>query len=575
MATRTRSDRPAADLSAECKWYLKSRGYDLPKWCKPAFRTPEPRDFPGAFFDPERVDAVIKALRMLRHTQGKWKGRPLQPDPWQVAYLIAPVFGWVAPNDSGDVVRIIQEAYMEVGRKNGKTTIAAGLDLVLAFADGEDGAQVFACAASKDQARNCYDPAALIVNNSPQLQAAGIEAQRNRIVRKSDGSFFAVASSVGDLLHGANPHGATIDELHVHKNPDVIDAIESGTGARAQPLIVIITTAGESKEGTVYDSKRKYIEQLCRRTIANVRQYGVIFAADEADQHGDKPFRESTWKKGNPGYGVTPTKEFMEREASKAKQSPVALARFLRLHLGIRTRQQTRYVGLPEWDRNAGIVDAAKLKGRACYGGLDLASTSDLTSFCLDFPDGDGGHDLLWWHWIPDVGFERLNKVTSGNAEVWRRNGWLTVTDGDVMDYGHARKVINECRERFDVREIGYDRWNASQLVNDLVDDGCEMVGVGQGYASLTAPTKEVKRILLDGTEKKPMYRHGGNPLMRWQIDNLAVAMDPAGNVKPAKDKSAEKIDGVAAAVIALSRSMLHTAPKRSVYEDSRLAVAE
>lgn len=573
MAKGTRSPRLAADLSAEVKWYLKDRGYTLPRWCRPAVRTAEPRDFPGAVFDPERVDKVIGALHLLRHVKGKWRGRPLEPDPWQVAYLLAPVFGWVAPNDAGDVVRIIQEAYLEVGRKNGKTTMAGGLSVVLAFADDEPGAEVYAAAASKDQARNCFDPVKLVVENSPQARSAGIRPLRNRIVRDADLSFFAVASSVGDLLHGTNVHGAVVDELHVHRSPDVLDAIESGTGARQQPLIIVITTAGEAKVGTVYDNKRKYVEKLARGTVRNPRQYGCIFAASEEDQRGDRPFRESTWRKANPGYGISPTKEFMQREAAKARQSPVNLARFLRLHLGIRTRQQTRYIDLEVWDRNAGSLRTEKLKDRPCYGGLDLASTGDLTAFCLDFPAEDGTHDVLWWHWIPERGFERLQKATHGEAEVWRRQGWLTVTDGDVMDYDHARKTINAQRERFDVREIGYDRWNSSQLVNDLQADEATLVAVGQGYASMSGPTKELARLLARGTAKKPVYRHGGNSLMRWQVDNLAVTTDAAGNVKPAKDKSAEKIDGLVAGIIALSRAMTHKPARRSVYEDHGLAV--
>lgn len=554
-ATRSNSrrapERPAAPLSPEVLWYLEARGYAVPV-CTPAVRTPEPRDVEGAVFDPARVDRVIVALRCLRHTTGKWAGRPLEPDAWQVAYIIAPVFGWVAPDDDGDLVRIVRECYVDVPRKNGKTTIAAGLALYLAFADGEPGAQVYAVASSKEQARFCYDPAKAIAEKSPELRAGGVRAGVNRIVQAWSASYFAVVASVGDTLHGGSPHGAVIDELHVHKTPDVVDAVESGVGARQQPLIITITTADEGKPGTIYARKRLQFERLAKRIISNPAQYGVVFAADA----NDDPFAETTWIKANPGYGVSPTKAFLRNEALKAKDSPVDLAKFKRLHLGLRTKQQTKYLELPVWDRNAGVVDEAALAGREVYGGLDLATTSDLCALAWTFPDGDGGFDTLWRLWVPERAFDRLNEQLAGEPAVWREMGLLQVTEGDVADYGFIRAQINRDREAFDVVEVRYDRWNASQLVNELLDDGAPMVAMGQGYASMSAPLKQLKHLLLAGTARRPMYRHGGNPAMRWQVDNLAVSMDPAGNVKPDKAKSAEKIDGVAAAVMALDAAI-------------------
>lgn len=546
---RAQAERPAHPLSPEVLWYLDARGYDVPV-CAPAVRTPEPRDVEGAFFDPARVDRVIAALRCLRHTQGKWAGRPLEPDAWQVAYILAPVFGWVAPNDDGDVVRIIRELYVDVPRKNGKTTIASGLALYLAFGDAEPGAQVYAVAASKDQARYCYDPAKILAEKSPELRRGGVRAGKDRIIQGWSGSFFAVIASVGDTIHGANPHGAVIDELHVHKTPDVVDAVESGVGARQQPLVVTITTADEGKQGTIYARKRLQFERLAKGIITNPAQYGVVFAADE----NDDPFVESTWIKANPGYGVSPTKAFMRGEALKAQGSPADLAKFKRLHLGIRTKQATRYIDLPVWDRNAGPrLSDEDFIGREAFGGLDLATTSDLCALAWTFPDEHGGFDTLWRFWVPERAFERMNERLANEPEVWRREGLLTVTPGDVADYGFIREQINADRETFDVVEIRYDPWNSSQLINDLQDDGAELVQMRQGYASLSPPTKAMLHHLLAGTAKRPRYRHGGNPVMRWQVDNLAVAMDPAGNVKPDKGRSADKIDGFAAAVMALS----------------------
>ena len=567
-SARTRS-RPSADLSPEVEWYLADRGYRLPAWCRPAIRTPEPRTVRGAVFDPARVDRVIAALRCLRHTQGKWAGRPLEPDAWQVAHVLAPVFGWVRRDDDGVWVRIIRNAYVDVPRKAGKTTLSSGLALYLAFADGEPGAQVLAVAASERQARRCFDPAAQLTKASPQLREAGVRALKSRIVQEASGSYFEVAASVGDLLHGANVHGAVIDELHVHKTPDVVDAVESGTGARAQPLIVTITTADDGRPGTVYAHKREYVERLARRVFRDPSQYGVVFAADRDDD----PFAEETWRKANPGYGVSPTRQFLVDEAAKAKQNPVNLARYQRLHLGVRTKQETKYIELPVWDRNRGMVDQAQLAGRRAYGGLDLASTSDLTALCWLFPDGDGGYDALWRLWTPQANLRRLDERTAGAASAWAREGHLILTPGDVTDYGHVRSQIQRDLAVFSVVEIAYDPWNAFQLVTDLQGDGAPMVTMRQGFASLSPPTKELDRLLRQGTPQAPMVRHGGHPVLRWMVDNLAVATDPAGNVKPDRKRSADKIDGVAALVMALARAMVAPAPRRSAYEDQGLEV--
>ena len=565
----TLTPTPVADLSPEVQWYLNERGYDLPEWCVPALRTPEPFDFPGAIFDPERVDRVIKSLRFQRHTQGKWRGRPLEPDPWQVAYLIAPVFGWVAPNHAGDLVRIIRNAYIDVPRKNGKTTLSAGLALYLAFGDREPGAQVIAVAAGKDQARKCFDPAAQIAKRSPQLRSAGVRALQSRIVRDSDGSVFEVASSLGDLLHGANVHGAVIDELHVHKSAGVLDAVESGTGARDQPLVLVITTPDDGRPNSVYGTKRGYIEQLAARTLRNPRQYGVIFAATEQDN----PHELATWRKANPGFGVAPTQESLEDESRRAQQSPVNFARFQRLHLGIRTRQNTRYLMLDEWDRNAGMVVEERLTGAVAYGGLDLGSTSDLTSVCWIFPSTDGGHDVLWRFWAPEDKLREMDKRTAGAATVWKNLGLLRLTSGNVTDYEVVKSQVTADLAKFRVVELAFDPWNATDLVNRLTADGAPMVQVRQGYASLSPPLKEVKRLLMEGTAEKPMLRHGGNPVARWMVDNLAVAMDPAGNVKPDKARAADKIDGIAALVTAMNRAMHHQPPRKSAYEDGDLKV--
>jgi phage terminase large subunit-like protein len=548
----------------------------------------------GAVFDPARVDKVIKALRALRHTKGKWAGRPLEPTATQVAFIIAPVFGWVVPDADGDLHRIIRDAYVEMPRKGAKTTLTSALAMIMAFGDGEPGAEVILGAASKDQAGQAYKPLEILARNSALLLKAGVKPTKTQITRASDGSFIKAVSSRGDLAHGANVHGGLIDELHVHKNGDLLEAIESGTGARSQPITWIITTADEGSTTSPYAQRRALIEKLAKRTLKAPAMYGVIFAAPETlpctkhpptkkaakkcdvcNDDGEvpiDPFAEETWAMANPLYPVTPSPEFMRAAADKAKANPTALASFLRLHLGIRSKKAKQYIDITKWDRNGSLVDRSRLKGREAWGGLDLASVSDLTALAWALPDEDAGYDVLWRFWLPEEALPQLDAATAGSASGWVKQGWITLTPGDVTDYDFLKRDLLRDLNHFDVQGIGYDRWNSSQLVIDLEEkEDAPMIKVGQGVASLSAPMKEMDRLIRAGTNKRPLLRHGGNPVARWMADNLVPYTDAAGNVKPDKAKSMEKIDGMSALVTALAVAMTADAPFRSAYEDRGL----
>ncbi|GAA4911315.1 terminase large subunit [Streptomonospora salina] len=567
--TRTRSpDLPSTaelerlDLSPEVAWYLIDRGIGLPD-CPPAVKTPEPRNAPGAAFDPDRVDRVLQAFSVLRHTQGQWAGRPLKPDPWQVAYILAPVFGWVHwDSAAGSYVRIINSLYVDVPRKNGKSTLLGGIAIYLTAADGEPGAQVVAAATTTRQASFVFQPIKELAANAPALKGH-VKPLKGKILHPKSGSYFEMVSSVADAQHGANLHGAVVDELHVHKSPDLVETIETGTGSRTQPLIAIITTADSGKRNTIYDRKRRRIEQLARGALNDPTTYGVVWAAGEKDD----PFSEATWRKANPGYGISPTRAYLARAASEAQDSPADLAKFLRLHLGIRTKQEYKYIDLAAWDRNSGLVDEQQLRGRAAYGGLDLAATNDLCALAWVFPDGDGGFDALWRIWSPEDNLANLDKRTAGMASVWARQGLLELTPGNVADYDYIRQTIDRDMDTFDVQSIGFDRWGATPLTNDLIADGVNMIKVGQGYASQSPSLKEIQRLVLKGTAEVPLLRNGGNPLVRWQVDNLAVEMNAAGDVKPDKANAADKIDAVSALSNAMFEAMAAT-PSRSAYDD-------
>lgn len=542
-------------LSPEVAWYLLDRGYALPT-CPPKWKTPEPREVPGARFDPGRVDKVLKAFSKLRHTQGQWAGRQLRPDPWQIAYIIGPVFGWVRWDDDADCyVRIINVCYVDVPRKNGKSTLSGGIAIYMTCADGEQGAQTITAATTEQQAGFVFAPLKLLAVKSPAL-APHVRAHQKRIVHTASGSYVEVVSSAADAQHGANIHCGIVDELHIHKTPELVETIETGTGSRTQPLIVFITTADSGKPATIYARKRERIEKLADGTLVDETTYGVIWACDKDDD----PHIEETWRKANPGYGISPTRAYLRRKSNEAKQSPADLAAFLRLHLGLRTKQVARYITLEEWDRNAGMVVPSKLVGRQAYGGLDLGSTSDLTSLCWLFPDGQGGYDAVWRYWAPEASLPDLDRRTAGSARVWLRHGWLATTPGNVTDYEAVKaKVITDLNQ-FEVLELAYDPWNATTLTNDLVSEGAPMIEVRQGYASMSPPLKEIKRLLVEGTCENPKLRHGGNPISRWMCDNLTIAMNPSGDVKPDKATATDKIDGMSALNTAMARAMHHQA---------------
>jgi phage terminase large subunit-like protein len=431
------------------------------------------------------------------------------------------------------------------------TTLGSGLTAYLAFADGEPGAQVLCAASNERQARFAFDPLRKLSREAPALRQ-NVQVFMRKIVHQRTSSYIEVATAAAEALHGANLHGGLVDELHVHRNPDLVEVIETGTGSRRQPMILLITTADDSRQDTIYARRHDYTESLARRTITDPTFYGVVWAADRRAD----PFDEETWRAANPGYPVSPTRGYLSSAASEARQSPAELAKFLRLHLNIRTKQESRYFPMDLWDANDAPVDRAAMRGRDAFGGLDLASTQDLTALCWVLPDpkAHGYYDVLWRFWLPEATLDDLDRRTAGTASVWHKRGWLEVTPGNVADYEWLRTDILRDAVHFTVQSLAIDRWNATHLASRLDEDGVPVVLMGQTIASMSAPTKEMRRLLglgLDG----PRLRHGGNPVARWMADHFAVEMDSLGNVKPSKRRASEKIDGITALIMALDRA--------------------
>ena len=305
-------------ISPEVAWYCLERGMDLPKeWQVPKIKTPEPRNVEGAVFDPARVDKVLLSFHTLRHTQGKWAGKPLDPDPWQLVWILAPVFGWVKKKTEGQWVRIIRDLYVDVPRKNGKSTLSGGIAVYMLGADGEQGAQVVCAASTEHQAGFVFQPIKQLVEKTPALKGV-MTAHQKRIVHNRSGSYMEVISSAADAAHGMNLHCFIVDELHVHKTPDLVRTLETGRGSRTQPLGVRITTPDDGKSNTIYDQTRKYVEQLAAGTITDTTYYGVVWGADETDD----PFAVETQMKANPGWGKSPSAEYLAAQANQARNSP-------------------------------------------------------------------------------------------------------------------------------------------------------------------------------------------------------------------------------------------------------------
>lgn len=502
---------------------------------------------------------------ILVHTKGRYSRRPFQLTSWQRGEIIAPLFGdveWSA--EAGRYVRRHRVAWIELARKNGKSELLAGLALVLLVADDEEGAEVYGAAVDRDQASIVWQVAERMVTLSPTLsRRLRIFRQPKRIADERTGSFYQVLA--GDALGnlGLNPHGVVFDEIHAQKSPDLWNALRTSMGTRDQPLLVAATTAGNDLSSFAA-TEHDYSLAVARDQSRDRRR--LVYARNtppEAD-----PWDEANWRYANPALGDFLSIQALRDEANEARQSPSKENAFRQFRLNQWVRSVQRWLSIDAWDNSAAMVVESELAGRRCHGGLDLASTSDLTALAWAFPDENGSVQMLWRHFLPEDRLADFDRRTAGLASVWVREGFLTLTSGNVLDHRAVVEQIDQDARRFNVVDLAYDRWGMSQMRNDLADAGLTVVETGQGFASLSGPTKEFERLLLAGE-----LHHGGNPLVRWQAGHVVVRTDPAGNLKPDKERSHEKIDGVVAAIMALDRLTRDGAPKRSAYDGRGLDV--
>jgi len=525
----------------------------------------------GSYFDVERVRKALRGLASFKHTKGRWAGKPLRLgqglDPWQVVWVIAPVFGWVHYDAEVDaVVRVIRVAWIEIPRKNGKSTLASGMANLLLLADGEIGAEVYAAAGDKLQARRVFDDAKKMLLTSTHARRR-VRALADVVADDKLGGIFRVLSKVAEAAHGLNVSGAAIDEIHIHKRRDLVDAIETGTGARTQPLIVFLTTADEAVEGSIYDEKHGYTRKVADRIVEDPSHYGVIWAAEDTDD----PFADATLRKANPGIGVSPSWSYLRKEVNKARTTPSYFPTYCRLHLNRRMRDTTRLVDLKQWDACAGIVYLARLKGCRAWGGFDLSAVSDLTAWWMGVESPSAGVEveMVWRYFVPEDLVDDLERHLQVPLRRWIREGWITATEGNVIDYVAVREAaLADCRQ-VDMRRISYDRMFAGQMVQevDAALKGVEVMPVAQTFLGQSPSIKELQRLL--GVTEKGLQagrmRHGGDPVTRWMASVVETKSDGQDNyrlVKPERGKSQARIDGIAAMTTGLDGWLRRPRPR-------------
>ena len=456
-------------------------------------------------------------------------------------------------------VRRYRELYLSTGRKNGKTALIAGLVLYLLVGDdgGAEGSEVYGLALDKDQASLAWRAAARMVALNPVLaHRLKIARSAGRIVDESTASFFAVIA--GDALGalGVDPSAAYIDELLAQPSRDLYDVIRTGFGARPEPLLLLVTTADNDPAGFAA-SERSWSERVLDEPELDHARLVVLFAAPPDADWTDP----EVWRLANPALDDYLDRRILAAECAKAVANPAAERSFKQFRLNQQSSAFGRAIDLDVWDAAEPLGLAADLDGRTCYAGLDLASTIDLAAYCLDFPGGDGSHDAIWRVFTPEARLGALDRRTGGKASTWAAAGLLTITSGDVIDYEAIKVALRADAERYDLREVAYDRWGATQLSSDLLEEGFPLIQMGQGFASMSGPTKEFLRLVA-----ARRYRHDGNPLIRWQAGNLTTRSDPAGNLKPDKSRSADKIDALVASIMALDRAIRHAADKQDDY---------
>ncbi len=480
--------------------------------------------------------------RFFTHAKGDKGGQPFLLEPWQRDYVRA-LFA------ERDGRRQIRTSLLAVPRKNGKSTLCAGLALKLLM-EPEPGGEVYSCAASRDQARLVFDTARIAVEQSPVL-SQHLKVYRSAIVCEKTHATYKALSAEAGIQHGLNPSGVIFDELHAQPNRELVDVMATSMGARSQPLMVYITTAGYDRKSICWEIW-KYAESVAAGAVKDERFLSAIYAAGPKADWKD----EATWTAANPNLGVSVKLDFLRSECARAVEMPAYENTFRQLYLNQWTEQDTRWLRMDHWAQGNASCPVP-LEGRECWAGLDLATTFDTTALVLLFPLDDGTFWVEPHFWIPEENAHQRERRDKVPYLTWHRQGHLHITEGNVTDFDKVRADINGLAKKYQIRGVGLDPWNSAQLGLQLQGDGLQMEQYRQGYGSLSAPSKQFENWVVSGK-----VLHGGHPVLAWQAGNVAIQTDSAaGNIKPSKARSTERIDGIVSLVMAIGLWQKATAP--------------
>lgn len=446
--------------------------------------------------------------------------------------------------------------------KTHNSELAAAIALYLLYADNEPSAEVYGAACDRNQASIVFDVARQMVEMSPALmRRSKIRTAGKRIINYRNAGFYQVLSAETGTKHGLNVSGLVFDEIHAQPNRKLYDVLTKGSGdAREQPLFFIITTAGNDKNSICYELHTKALDLMAGRKKDSTF-YPVVYGLEHEEDWKD----EANWYKANPSLGHTIQIDRVREAYRNAVENPAEENVFKQLRLNIWTSASIRWIPEQVYDKGNLPMDRDALRGRLCYGGLDLSSTSDITALVLAFPPRteEEKYILLPFFWLPEDTLELRCRRDHVLYDVWQKQGFIQTTEGNVIHYGFIEKFIERLGETYHIREIAYDRWNATQMVQNLEDMGFTMVPFGQGFKDMSPPSKELFKLLMEGN-----IIHGGNPVLKWMAGNVVMRQDPAGNIKPDKEKSVEKIDGIVASIMALDRCIRNRTGSGSVYDE-------
>lgn len=509
------------------------------------------------FLDLDEVRRRLGFFPLLSHWKGEHAGSAFELAAWQV-FRIGSVFGWIRRSTGR---RRFTEAYTEIPRKNGKTTEAAGIALSGMLLDGEMGAEVYAVATKRDQAKIVWEDAKNMIQATPTLNKRMVCYVKNINCPKMASKFEALGRD-SKTLDGLNPYYVIYDEFHAYRDPNLRAVMQNGMGSRRDPMEWIITTAGSETETMCYELRDHAINVLDpeQPDFVDDTLFAYIACPFPDDDAGD----ELTWARANPNLGISKSVEFMRRRYDRACQVPSEMNEFLSKQLNIWTESVESWLPIKEWDAcGAAPIDRAALAGQRCYAGLDLASVNDLSSLALVFP-GDDVWQVLIWFWCPQDDIRSRSKLDKVPYDRWAKDGHIVPTPGNATDFAFIEQQVKDVCEEFDVQELLYDRWGSHQMIANLINEGVNCVGYGQGYKDQSPACKEIERRVISAA-----LQHGGHPILRWNANNAQVMRDPTGGIKLCKKDPRKRIDGLAAVANAVGGVILNreAANGPSVYE--------